>query len=399
MIFNRLGLATRSLAVVALVSFATSSSRAVILLGTGDPEVNTTAPAGALAGSGWQYQGAFGVFLGTAIAPRYFLTAKHVWGDSFIYNGTTHTLQQRFADPYSDLSIWQVPGTLAPTAPLYSGLDETGRPLVVFGRGHQRGGAVFKNGQLRGWTWGGGDARQRWGENVVSSIVNGGVQNQFVYATFDSAGSPNEAHLAAGDSGGAVFINEGGVWKVAGISYAVDGPFFTDAAGNGGFDGAIFDARDFYYRESDNPPIYSLITGPGPVPSGFYASRVSTKRAWIYSVIDPAGDIDGNGVSNLLDYARSLNEPEPAGPGAPTVAKEGSSLAITYRQLNRAGALTYTIEKSTNLKTWEAVPQTPTFLGSAEDVDTLKVQVPITGNKMFLRVRIGLASGARPAAR
>jgi hypothetical protein len=146
-------------------------------------------------------------------------------------------------------------------------------------------------------------------------------------------------------------------------------------------------------------PAYSLITGPAPVPSGFYASRVSSKRAWIYSVIDPAGDIDGNGVSNLLDYARSLNEPSPAGPGAPIVAKEGAFLAITYRQLNRAGALTYAIEKSTNLKNWEAVPQTPTFLGSAEDVDTLKVQVPMTGNRMFLRVRIGLAPAARAAAR
>jgi hypothetical protein len=164
--------------VLAFVAFGTSSTRAVILLGTGDPEANTTEPTGALAGSGWQYQGAFGVFLGTAIAPRHFLTAKHVWGDSFVYNGTTHTLQQRFADPYSDLSIWQVPGTLPTFAPLYSGLDETGRPLVVFGRGHQRGGAVFINGELRGWAWGGGDARQRWGDNVVTTIVNGGPQNQ-----------------------------------------------------------------------------------------------------------------------------------------------------------------------------------------------------------------------------
>ena len=390
MITTRLGARIATLLLVTLIACATPGARAVILLGTGDPEANTTAPTGPLAGSGWQYQGAFGVFLGTPIAPRFFITAKHVWGSSLVYNGTTYTLEQAYNEPFSDFTIWRVAGQFPSFAPLYSGSDETGRPLVVFGRGHQRGAPVFKESTLRGWLWGGGDARQRWGENVVTSIVNGGLLNDFVYATFDSTGSPNEAHLAAGDSGGAVFINEGGLWKLAGISYAVDGPFFSDAAGNGGFNGALFDARGFYYQDSANPPIYSLITGSAPVPSGFYASRISSKQAWIYSVIDPAGDIDGNGISNLLDYARSLNEPAPAGPGAPTSAREGGSLAITFRRLTRDNLLTYTVEKSDNLKTWEAVPQAPVFLGSSEDVQTVKVSVPMVGDKMFLRVRASL---------
>ena len=37
----------------------TAPSKAVILYGTDDPSVNTTAPTGELAGSGWQYQGVF----------------------------------------------------------------------------------------------------------------------------------------------------------------------------------------------------------------------------------------------------------------------------------------------------------------------------------------------------
>ena len=48
-----------------------------------------------------------------------------------------------------------------------------------------------------------------------------------------------------------------------------------------------------------SPPHYIQITGPAPVPSGFYATRVSSKLAWIYSMIDPTGDNNGNGRSNL----------------------------------------------------------------------------------------------------
>ena len=381
---------TRLLFIVAATASTLATARGVILLGTGDPDANTTAPTGALASSGWQYQGTFGAFLGTAIAPQFFMTAQHVAGASpaFIYNGTSYNLVQLYNDPFSDLSIWQVSGVLPSFAPIYAGSNETGQPLVVFGRGTQRGGEVLKNGQLRGWFWGGGDGRQRWGENAVSAIVNGGPLNEFVYSTFDLSGTGNEAHLSSGDSGGAVFINEGGIWKLAGINYAVDGPFFTDASGGGGFFGALFDARDFYYQASDNPPTYTLITGKAPVPSGFYASRISSKRGWIYSVIDPNGDIDGDGISNLLDYARSLNAPAPAGPGSPTVAKEGGALAMTFRRLARGDSLVYTVERSENLKTWEIVTQAPVFVSSLGDVHTLKVQVPMTGDRLFLRVRV-----------
>src|SRR5438552_3750751 len=43
-------------------------AQAVILLSTDDPNYNTTEPTGRLAGSGWQYEGFWGSFLGTPIA-------------------------------------------------------------------------------------------------------------------------------------------------------------------------------------------------------------------------------------------------------------------------------------------------------------------------------------------
>src|SRR5882757_11346916 len=55
-----------------------SSAKAILFYQTGDPNYNTTAPGGSLTNSGWQYEGTWGGFLGTPIAPKYFITAAHV---------------------------------------------------------------------------------------------------------------------------------------------------------------------------------------------------------------------------------------------------------------------------------------------------------------------------------
>jgi hypothetical protein len=261
-------------------------TQAVILFATDDPATNTTAPTGALANSGWQYEGIFGGFLGTPIASHYFITAQHIGVQSnvFIYQGAQYDIRQQFDDPASDLRIYRVSQIFPNFAPLYDGADEIGKHLTVIGRGTRRGGAIFLNGTLHGWSWGAGDGITRWGENDVSAIIPVPSLGDMLFASFDQNGRPNEAHLSTGDSAGAVFVDDGGVWKLAGINYAVDGPFYADAAGGGAFLGALFDKRGFY--EGDAPPC-TLVTGDTPVPSGFYATRLSSKRAWIDSVIGP----------------------------------------------------------------------------------------------------------------
>src|SRR5947208_10598952 len=42
----------------------------------------TSAPTGSLSTAGWQYEGQWGEFLGTPIAPHYLITAAHVGGPS-----------------------------------------------------------------------------------------------------------------------------------------------------------------------------------------------------------------------------------------------------------------------------------------------------------------------------
>lgn len=375
----------------AAACLALATARAVILLGTGDPGANTSAPTGDLAGSGWQFQGIFGGFLGTPIAPHHFITASHIGGGigaTFVFGGVTYNITEGRGDPYSDLTIWKVDGTFSTFAPLYTGSEETGQRLVVIGRGTQRGAEVVKNGTPRGWRWGPGDSVQRWGENVVTDIINGGPVNQFVYAQFDASGPPNEAHLSSGDSGGAVFIQDGALWKLIGINYAVDGPFFETAMGGSFFDGALYDARDYYYQDPQAPTGFSLIAGPSPVPSGFYATRISSKLPFVYSAIDPAGDIDGNGVSNLVQYAQTLNAPAPLGPGAPVVVKESGFVSIVYRKLVLAIAPQYIVQQSGDLRSWTTVTPTEIVLGTSGEVQTIQARVPAAGNRLFLRVAI-----------
>jgi hypothetical protein len=273
-----------SLTVLALWTFAAAAG-GVILYRTGDPAANTTEPTGSLAGSGWQYEGNFGNFLGTAIAPHYFVTAKHLGAGPtvFSYHGVNYTIVRSFADPGSDLRIFEVTGTLPLYAPLYSRSDEVGRHLVVIGRGTQRGPERIVNGQLRGWEYGAGDSVQRWGENKVASIVGGTL-----YVLFDQAGLPQEGHLSAGDSGGAVFLNDGGVWKLAGINSDVD-KFASGPDGGGPYSAAMFDERGSYRSDG------TLVTGDAPVPSGFYAARISSRLSWIYSII---GNVEP-GLANI----------------------------------------------------------------------------------------------------
>lgn len=373
------------------ICLSLSAAHGVILLGTADPAANTTAPTGDLANSGWQYEGTFGGFLGTVIGPNHFITAAHIGGGAgatIAFNGVTYNVTEGRYDPYTDLVIWRVDGTFPLFAPIYTGDGETGQRLVVFGRGTQRGARVIKNATLRGWTWGPGDGVQRWGENFVTSIVRGGPVNQYIYATFDASGSANEAHLSVGDSGGALFIKDGAIWKLAGINYAVDGPIYTTDMGGGAFQGALFDARDFYYQNETNPSQYDLITGPTAVPTGFYCSRISSRSARIYSVIDPNGDANANGVSNLVDYAQSLNMAEPAGPGLPTVMRASGAASITYRKLVIANAPQYVVQSSTDLRVWTTVTPTETLVAVNGDVQTIKATVPASGGRLFLRALI-----------
>lgn len=289
------------------------NAAAVIFHSTSDPAFNTTAPTGELAGSGWDLQGRWGSFLGTPIAPNLFITARHVSvppGAQFNFRGTNYPVIASHTDSQSDLRIHEVCGIFPAHAELYDGVSEIGRTMVVFGRGTQRGvevqGDRLGGIELKGWQWGAADGVLRWGTNVVSSVA-GAVAGlgDLLAAKFDATGGGGECHLSSGDSGGAVFILDGAAWKLAGINYAVDGPFNTTNTG-AGFNAAIFDTGGLYQlNQSTSSWDYNP---PSPVvdaPSAFYATRISANLAWINSIISQHAQ---SSLPPVLESTSDLNE-------------------------------------------------------------------------------------------
>jgi hypothetical protein len=80
-------------------------------------------------------------------------------------------------------------------------------------------------------------------------------------------------------------VNDGGIWKLAGINYSVDGLFDTNNTTGDGtqFNAALFD-RGGLYQGSDGQG-WTLIPDVGPDnPSSLYASRISTNAAAIQAI-------------------------------------------------------------------------------------------------------------------
>jgi hypothetical protein len=284
---------------ILLLLFLSPSAWAVIFFNTADPAHHSeTAPGGALAGSGWQYQGLFGSFLGTAISPNHFITAAHIpatpttfiskdyftGGSDITYtiNTTANSGVGYWNIAGTDLRIFQINGTFSSYAPLYTSNNELGKELVVMGRGTQRGATVSLGGVDIGWRWGAADSKARWGTNQVAATVSAGAA-YYLYATFDAAAGGDEAHLSSGDSGGAVFIKDGGIWKLAGINYAVDGMWdYNNVTDTNEFNAALYDARGMYVGSDASG--WTLVPGNDPVPSGFYATRISSYQSQIYAI-------------------------------------------------------------------------------------------------------------------
>lgn len=261
-------------------------ARGVLFYATNDPNFHTNVPNKAFTNSGWQYVGQWGGFNGTAIAPKYFITASHVGGlvgDAFIFHGASNVTTAAFPDTESDLTIWRVDGTLTPTAPLYAKRKEKGKGLVVIGRGTLRGPEVRVNGVLNGWQWGDYDGVQRWGRSVVASIAPGDSGGgDFLRMLFKGKSASSGVDLSSGDSGGPVFIKDGKFWKLAGVNFALDGPYNITNSGPG-FDADIFDVGGLYVGDGTN---WTLVADThAKIPSAFYATRISSRTNWINSVI------------------------------------------------------------------------------------------------------------------
>jgi hypothetical protein len=273
-----------------MLLFGTGPVHGILFYATGDPTYNTLPPGGNLTNSGWQFEGLWDGFLGTPIAPNYFIAAQHVGGsvgDPFIFRGVDYLTVAVTNQAGSDVTLWRISGTFPDYAPIYTNRDEIGKSIVVYGRGTQRGEVLTTTHALgivktNGWLWGVADGVQRWGTNLVAGVVTDDTVGEVLQATFDAQGGADECHLSVGDSSGGVFILEGSTWKLAGINYAVDGPYRTTSTGTE-FSAAVFDEGGLYMKVNTNWVL--ILDRPRNQAGSFYASRLSTHVDWIHSVI------------------------------------------------------------------------------------------------------------------
>lgn len=287
-------------AALAALCLSATPCRAVLFYGTSDSMHNTVAPTGIFQDSGWQYEGLYGAYLGTMIAPQYFITAQHfgTQGSTFtqsgIFNGGSDVTYNIDTAANSGTGYWDIAGTdlrifkineyFSTFAPLYTGAAEVGLTMVTHGRGGPRGVEVLVDSTLHGWKHNASDGVARWGSNTVGGTF-ASVLGDLLTADFSASGTAEESTLSNGDSGGGLFVNDGGIWKLAGVNYSIDGRFDTNntVGDSSDFDAALFD-RGGLYQGSDSFGWTLVPDLPLDNPSSMYASRISTNSAAIMSI-------------------------------------------------------------------------------------------------------------------
>ncbi len=317
-------------------------AQALIIYGTGPTDVNnalnTTAPTTGtfsyVSQFLWPYVANFGNASAVYLGNGYLLTANHVAPvpDSGIvinnvsYNRdlTYNPLQVVEGADVPDMKLVKIvnPPALATLPIHFSTGDTTSCTLVGWGVGK---GAIIAG---QGWSWGSDPVRtQRWGTNsaVAASSASTGLPFDGLRTLFN-AGSTNEAQITIGDSGSGLFSNIGGVWKLTGLATNVS------------------TANAALYNPVDSSYFIRLKT---------YAHLLRYEN-WANlklgsSTASMTADADGDGSSNLLEYAFYTTPTSAASSSRPQVGIEGGFLTLTYTQLMSATDLSYVVQESTDL--------------------------------------------------
>ncbi len=182
-----------------------------------------------------------------------------------------------------------------------------GTAVTMIGRGQNRGTATTWNQPpLRsGWFWGSG-ATMRWGTNQILETVG---EEEFDTAAlvmdFTKPGEPSftadEAQAVTGDSGGGVWVKNGGSWELAGV---------------------LFSASQY-----DNQPPQTSLDGNRSI-----AADLALFRPQLVALVRPeCSDEADNDNDGLTDY--------PADPGCSSLEDDSEAPPVPSASLHGTAAL------------------------------------------------------------
>ena len=212
------------LCVLLFMGLPQPDAQAVIIV-TGDGSGNTTAPSD---DPGFTSVGSVNGLSGVYLGNGWVLTANHVGSGPMVFDGVTYPAVpgswQRLSGSGPtppDLAVLRMVGDPGlPVTALATAPPPPGSQVVMIGRGLSRGPALTWSGH-DGWQWTSPRVK-RWGRNRITSTGLSILDTDSITMNFDSSGAAavsDEAHVAQGDSGGAVYWKSGGTWFLSGTLF------------------------------------------------------------------------------------------------------------------------------------------------------------------------------------
>lgn len=384
---------------------------ALIIYGTGPTDVNNAlnvlppdtlppngSPAPNIARIG--LFNASGVYLGNG----YVLTANHVIvvDSGIVINGVSYNRDLTFTplqitedDPgtaYSDvvdlklIKILGNPGLpplpVVQSLPLnYSTATDFNAAATLMGWGFGKG-AIVSN---KGWQWGDNSTQLlRWGTNATLpgtyTASYSGYQYDVLHTEFRRSLGSNTAQITQGDSGGALFQQFGGVWKLSGTAT-------TTLSYQGG--AALFDGQ-YPIPPGDQPDAAEFVRISR---YGHLMRAVNWASAKLGNAAAPlTADTDFDGIPHLLEYAFHTDPNVASVAALPQLGMEGGFLTLTYTQLLSATDLSYLVQESADLANplgWGPATMIEEIVSTSGLTRIVKAKVAIgAATQKFLRLLV-----------
>lgn len=334
----------------------------------------------------WDYVYKFRNSSSVAIDQYWILTAAHVADDgasgNLTIDGEVYTPQETVYHPSADLALVRFDKPFPGYYPLHDGELHNGKngpqrvwdELILSGYG--------RTGEVTAVTFGNGpsgNGTKRWGTNkgtgetTANVNVGGSAGNRSTLCfttSFVLVDTPYEAGAAQFDSGGPVFIERDGEWRVAGISLYLSG---TDPH-TGNYMAKIANYRDWI---TNNIPDYD--SDMDWMPDWWESLHGGSSTSLVAEV-----DVDGDNFSNLDEWIADT-DPTDGNSYLKVLAYTNANEVVFASSTNRQYQIDYRSNLADTNETWQV--ETGWFTPASTQTVT---SVSTSASNRFYRVGVKL---------